>query len=119
MSHRRKRKERKKRKEKSDVDKTIKDFSDYYNAIRALLFQMGAVLKERLDAERFNVGEMKDCAPLLGFRCRMCKSDEVAIFIYENAVALGCLKCTRVEIVGQPVVEVGKDGKVSEVRGKR
>lgn len=98
MSHRRK------RKEKSEVNKNIKEVSEIeeYDAFRMLLFQAAEKIKEVINARGFDVGEIKDCAPLFQFRCKKCKSEKIAAYIYTNTVALVCVECNTMEVVGSP-----------------
>jgi hypothetical protein len=98
MSHRRKRKER------FNVDKNIKELSETkdYESFRMLLFQAAERIKEILKAKGFDVGEIKDCAPLFQFRCKKCKSEKIAAYIYTNTIALVCIECNTMEVVGAP-----------------
>ncbi|MDY6965179.1 MAG: hypothetical protein SVM80_04310 [Halobacteriota archaeon] len=98
MGHRRKRKER------SKVDKNIKELSETeeYDSFRMLLFQTAERIKEIIKAKGFDVGEIKDCAPLFQFRYKKCKSEKIAAYIYTNTVALVCVECNTMEVVGDP-----------------
>jgi len=98
MSHRRK------IKEKREINKNVKEISgiEEYNTFRMLLFQSAGRIKELINSKGFDVGEIKDCAPLFQFRCIKCKSEKVAAFIYTDTVALVCVECNTMEIVGPP-----------------
>lgn len=98
MSHRRK------RKEKPEVNKNVREVSgkEDYDTSRMLLFQAAEGLRELIGESGVDVGEIKDCAPLAQFRCKNCRSEQTAIYIYANAVALVCIKCNTMEVVGSP-----------------
>jgi hypothetical protein len=98
MSHRRK------RKEKSEVNKNVREVTEIeeYNTFRMLIFQAAERIKEVIKAKGFEVGELKDCAPLFQFRCKKCQSEKIAAYIYTNTVALVCVECNTMEVVGSP-----------------
>ena len=98
MSHRRK------RKGKFEVDKSVKEISENeeYDAFRMLLFNAAERIKELIKEKGFDVGEIKDCAPLFQFRCKKCKSEKIAVYIYANTVVLVCVECNTMEVVGSP-----------------
>lgn len=67
-----------------------------------LLFNAAERIKELIKEKGFDVGKIKDCAPLFQFRCKKCKSEKIAVYIYANAVVLVCVECNTMEVVGSP-----------------
>jgi len=45
-------------------------------------------IKELADSEGFDVGRIKDCAPIFEFRCIKSRSKKIALYHFENAVVL-------------------------------
>ena len=95
---------RRKRKGKSEDNKRVKEVSgiEENNTFRMLLFDAAKRIKEVVGEKGFDVGEIKDCAPLFQFRCKKCKSEKIAAYIYTNMVALVCIECNTMEVVGGP-----------------
>jgi len=85
-------------KEKKD-SKKVPEVDDY-NTFRMLLFQTAEGIREVIKEEGFEVGEVKDCAPLFQFKCTRCKSDKIAAYVFTNTVALACMNCNAMEVVG-------------------
>lgn len=96
MSHRRK---EKKKVERREVE--IKTDGEYEVA-RSLMFRAADRMKELVDSKGFDIGQIKDCAPLFEFRCIHCRSKKIALYHFENAVIVSCVKCNNMEIVGSP-----------------
>ena len=95
---------KRKRKGKSEDNKNVKEVSgiEEYNAFRKLLFDAAKRIKEVVGEKGFDVGEIKDCAPLFQFRCKKCKSEKIAVYVYTNTVVLVCVECNTMEVVGSP-----------------
>lgn len=72
---------------------------EYQNA-RLLMIQIAERIKELADSQGFDVGRIKDCAPLFEFRCIKCKSKKISLYHFENAVVLQCANCNNMELVG-------------------
>ena len=98
MSHRRK------RKGKSELNRNEIEIygNEEYNDSRTLLFAAAERIKELIKVKGFDVGEIKDCAPLFQFRCKKCKSEKIAVYIYTKTVCLVCIECNTMEVVGSP-----------------
>lgn len=75
---------------------------EQYEAARHLLFQIADRMKELVDSKGFDIGQIKDCAPLFEFRCIHCRSKKIALYHFENAVVVSCVQCNNMEIVGSP-----------------
>ena len=98
MSHRRKKKGKSK---DNNFSKEI-EIDEEYNAFRKLLFLAAERIKVLIKAKGFDMGEIKDCAPLFQFRCKKCKSEKIAAYIYTKTVCLVCIECNTMEVVGSP-----------------
>ena len=98
MSHRRK------RKVKSGLHRNEIEISgnEEYNDFRQLLFTAAQRIKQLIKEKGFDVGEIRDCAPLFQFRCNKCESEKIAAYIYAKTVCLVCLECNTMEVVGSP-----------------
>jgi len=81
------------------MGKEDKTFENYIN-LRETLFENAEKIKDTINVQGFDVGEIVDCAPLASFRCKNCGSDKVAIYIFKNAVVLVCYGCNLTEVIG-------------------
>lgn len=87
---------------KSKPEKTVRELpidEEYQNA-RLLMIQIAERIKELADSQGFDVGRIKDCAPIFEFRCIKCRSKKIALYHFEKAVVLHCTKCRNMELVG-------------------
>lgn len=73
---------------------------EVYNKLREVLFQSAAALKELVAKRGIDVGEIRDCAPIVQFACIKCNSATVAVYIFSGMVALSCMECGMMEVVG-------------------